>query len=488
MKLLSVLVLSFLAAILHAQNIQYVSGNIVQDTRWSGQIYIDGDVVVQKGVTLSIDSGSRIVFKARQDKLQSGSSTDRIEFVVLGKLLARGKPRNARIIFTSDATEPLMNDWHGIVLKNPNEPSLLQHCVIEYAYKGVTCYGSSPVIEESEIRFNYIAGVSCEVRANPIIRNCRIFGNDFAGINCELASSPVIENSWIIQNTNGVIVFDRSQPDLGRNPGVEGGSIGQNHIQNNFDYNIYNHSSMDIYAQNNSWNTTDEQLIRQSIYDRDKNPAYGRVLVSPIFRERQAIASSGFQQPQQQRSSFSPDPESQQIPLAQTPAGTDASPEPPPETTTPLESESVDTSGAGEESSAGIAETPLQTAAPETVFLIREVPATEVPQAEAEPEFQLEEPVIEGLLDAGKRQYIRKVAPEYPRIYQMTGYEGVVLMEVVVGRDGIVQSYRILRSDGEHFTRAAEEAIVKYRYKPGTFKNKPVSYVIVERFQFQLSK
>ena len=88
MKFGLMIFISFFAVNLHGQNISYLSGNISQDTRWSGQIYIDGDIVVQRGVTLSIESGSRIIFKAKQDKLKSGNSVDRIEFIILGRLLA----------------------------------------------------------------------------------------------------------------------------------------------------------------------------------------------------------------------------------------------------------------------------------------------------------------------------------------------------------------------------------------------------------------
>lgn len=499
MRLLTILTIFFLTFTLSAQDVQYFSGKIPNDTRWSGQIYIDGDVIVPKGVTLSIDSGSRIIFKAGQDKLRSGNVQDRIEFIILGKLLANGKPRNSKILFTSGAPEQQMNDWYGIVFKNLTDKSILQHCIIEYAYKGITCYGGSPLIEDCEVRFNYIAGISCEVRARPIIRNTTLFGNDFAGINCELASTPIIENCSILQNANGVMIFDRSQPDMGRNPRREEYSKGQNRIQNNFDYNIYNHSSNEIYAQNNIWNTNSESEIKQTVYDHDDNPSYGQVLVLPVFRTRQSIRRRPLAESQQR--------------TVPTPTMTTTSPELTAQTenspdtgSTNAGNEGIALGGQGNNSQENL-ETDLAAggsngtnheetndtqahqmipAVPETVFVVRETIPEDLLKEKEEDE--IVEPVIEGLLDSGQREYIRKVKPDYPKIYKMTGHEGVVFMEVIVGKDGTVQSYRVLRSDGEHFTLAAEEAIKKYRYKPGTFKGKPVSYRIIERFKFQLSK
>jgi len=117
------------------------------------------------------------------------------------------------------------------------------------------------------------------VRAKPIIRNCLILGNGVAGINCELGSEPLVEGNIINQNTNGIIIFDRSNPDIGHQPPEGNQSKGSNRIFNNFEYDIYNHSSMEIYAQNNLWNTEDVEEIRKRIFDREDNAAYGPVLL-----------------------------------------------------------------------------------------------------------------------------------------------------------------------------------------------------------------
>ena len=63
-----------------------------------------------------------------------------------------------------------------------------------------------------------------------------------------------------------------------------------------------------------------------------------------------------------------------------------------------------------------------------------------------------------------------------------------MLLEVVVALDGSVESYRILKSDGEFFADSAIDAIKKFKYKPGTFKGQPVRFQIVEPFVFRIEK
>lgn len=459
---------------LFSQSRTYISGPIQRNTEWAGDVYIDGDVIVQKGVVLSIQPGSRIIIKPNSDTQAGGQNPELTEIIVLGKIIARGRPQNGRIIFTSHAREPRMSDWYGISIKNLNEQSILEYCLIEYGYKGITCYGSSPVIQNSEVRFNYYAGISCEIRSRPEILHTTILGNDFAGLSCELASYPKVESCIITQNTNGVIAFDRSEPDLGHWNATPTESRGRNQIFNNFEYNIYNHAQVDMYAQNNMWNTRNLADIRLSIYDLDDNPGYGKVIFLPLFGQPAPLVRSEAPRVNEQ----SPAKQTTQPP--ETLLAGDALSQPPPDTATAPPPESIDTL-ASEIAREPIATQPVKV---ETVFVYKQ-PEVEKEPPKAEPAAP-QEPIIEGLLDGGSRQYLRRVKPSYPEIYRKTGKEGVVIMEVIVDEEGRVESYRILKSDGDLFSAEAAEAVQKFLYKPGTFKNRPVKFKVVERFKFKL--
>ncbi len=168
-------------------------------------------------------------------------------------------------------------------LKISMTKSVLQNCIVEYAYKGITCYGSSPIISGGEVRYNHNAGISCEVKAAPVITNVFLMGNGFAGINCELASAPIISACTISENIYGVIIFSKSVPDLGTIPLDGKKSKGENRITNNFEFDVYNHSNNPVNAQNNIWGVTNPREVSRVIYDKADNPSYGEVIYAPVF-------------------------------------------------------------------------------------------------------------------------------------------------------------------------------------------------------------
>lgn len=489
---------------------QAVQGTLSTDTRWYGEIQVKGDVTVPKGVTLSIDPGTRIVIDAKSDATKSGKDPKHVEITILGRILAEGTTNEGKIIFTSSASQPQMYDWYGIIIKNLTEPSRLKHCIIEYGYKGITCYGSSPEISNCEIRYNQYAGVSSEVRSNPVIRNSTLSGNEFAGLLCELASNPVVEKNVISQNLNGIVIFDRSQPDMGRLSAAENESVGENIILNNFETNIYNNSTVEIYAQNNIWNTTGEAQIQETVFDNAQNPSKGKVLFMPVFGGSAAAQKKILAQQEEEK-------KAEKEPSAEEPAAIAATTAvvAPQVNTTPAQNKPAENNTANNpagqvalespqlhvdstqylatnDNVAGTALIPAMTenptgnptavAQPETLYVYKEVPVEKVEKKEPE----IVEPVIEALLDQGRREYINRVSPEYPRMYMKTGFEGRVLLEVTVGRDGKVEDNRVLRSDGDLFTQSAMDAIKKYRYKTATYQGKPVKFKIVELFIFKL--
>lgn len=95
--------------------------------------------------------------------------------------------------------------------------------------------------------------------------------------------------------------------------------------------------------------------------------------------------------------------------------------------------------------------------------------------------------IIEGLLDKSRREYVHREPAKYPAIYQKIEREGKVILEAIVGYDGSIEDYKILKSDGNPFTHSAVKALKKFKFKPGTFQGKPVKFKIIERFDFKFS-
>jgi TonB family protein len=446
----------------------YISGEVQQNTSWRGEVFIDGDVIIPEGVTLTIEEGTKVYFKPKKDSQKGGKDKERSELLINGILQARSTNPLNPIIFSSASKNPQMNDWYGIIIKNFFNPSTLENCIVEFGYKGITCYGSSPVITGGEYKFNHNSGISCEVKSNPVISNSLIFGNGFAGINCELASNPIVSGCTISENNFGVIAFSKSSPDLGTVPFDDLKSKGENRLSNNFENDLYNHSNNTIYAQNNSWNSTRPPVIRRAVYDRSDNPAYGEVIIEPIYVEKAApyqIAALAVEE-------ISPDS---------------------------LLAEGAESDSLAEDTTLALAQ--LQTAEmtlqetrnpqenltriPEETMIASRETTPVIPEPTPEP--VIREPVLEAFLDKGRRQYEKRVTPRYPDIYRQTGTQGDVLIEVLVDRDGSIENYRVLKSDGDLFMEASLEALGKFQYKPGTISGKPVKFKIIERFRFTLN-
>jgi TonB family protein len=319
---------------------------------------------------------------------------------------------------------------------------------------------------------------------------------------------------------------------LGRQSAVEGESVGENIILNNFESNIYNHSTNDVFAQNNIWNAAEEVPIRSTIFDNVKNPAKGKVLFMPVFSESATAQSRLVQQNIEENTNI---PETKVKETAEVAATTSlVTTETVPSTvrnsTAPVNRQSNKPS-ANETSLRTVDRQPNKPSAnetsqkpklqnsqpqvdstrylaantavgtallqpvaqdtnppeaktqPETLIVFKEIP---VEKAIEKKEPEITEPVIEVLLDGGKRKYAHRQNPQYPKMYLKTGHQGRVLMEVTVDRRGLVEKYRPLRSDGDLFTDAAIEAVKRTRYKPGTYKGKPVKFKIVELYVFKL--
>ncbi|WP_425609081.1 energy transducer TonB [Synoicihabitans lomoniglobus] len=69
----------------------------------------------------------------------------------------------------------------------------------------------------------------------------------------------------------------------------------------------------------------------------------------------------------------------------------------------------------------------------------------------------------------------RQPAPFYPRNLRNEGVTGIVFVQLIVGMDGRVSSARAVRANREEFARAAEQAVVKWLFKPGTVDGKRVA-------------
>jgi TonB family protein len=75
--------------------------------------------------------------------------------------------------------------------------------------------------------------------------------------------------------------------------------------------------------------------------------------------------------------------------------------------------------------------------------------------------------------------------PAYPEAAKAEGIQGPVVMEAVISKSGTVDHVRVI--EGDHQLRsAAEEAVLKWRYRPYLVNGQPVDVATQVRVDFRL--
>jgi hypothetical protein len=85
------------------------------------------------------------------------------------------------ITFTSYEHEPQTGDWSGIEFTPLSSGSEINHCVIEFAARGVACYAADLTIVDSVVEDNG-QGIYVGINAAPVISGVTAVNNTQYGI------------------------------------------------------------------------------------------------------------------------------------------------------------------------------------------------------------------------------------------------------------------------------------------------------------------
>lgn len=83
--------------------------------------------------------------------------------------------------------------------------------------------------------------------------------------------------------------------------------------------------------------------------------------------------------------------------------------------------------------------------------------------------------IVPHLLDHEPRARVR-VPPEYPHEMKRLGVEGEVEVAFVVAADGSVREAQVTRSSGREFEAAAVRAVLRWKFEPGRYRGRAVSF------------
>jgi protein TonB len=87
--------------------------------------------------------------------------------------------------------------------------------------------------------------------------------------------------------------------------------------------------------------------------------------------------------------------------------------------------------------------------------------------------------------DVRPPELVTKVQPEYPEVARRARAEGKVILEIVVNRNGEVESAKVLKSH-PLFDQAAIDAVKKWKYNPALQSGRPVKVYITVVVDFKL--
>ena len=246
------------------------AGSLAKDATWSGTVKVEGQLVVEKGATLTLKPGTRVEFvPGKMDEEGLADSG----LVVKGAIVAKGLP-GSRITFTSGAVRKRPGDWGEVKLLS-SEGSAFDNCDFMFGGWGLHVHDSTLTISGCTFTnelYGGIRGIGGEVE----ITGCTITGLE-VGIRY-WKGAPSIHHNTITGNRTGIFL----RQDTGS------ASIYFNNIYGNSEYDMKLGDSHkdDVDARRNWWGTREVSYIRKKIYDKDRDGYIGRVNIEPVLDRR----------------------------------------------------------------------------------------------------------------------------------------------------------------------------------------------------------
>ncbi len=170
-------------------------GMLAENETWSGDVLVTESVIVPEGVTLTIEPGTKVMFKNyrgyKEPEKRLGLEING------GTLLAIGKPDN-QIWFTSDAEDPINGDWWEIFLRNTTT-SKLDYVIVEFNQLGISQFDSKVPITNSIVRWTNSEGLYAE-KSSPVFKNNTLYENGYHEIALEHYNRDAIIKNNIFKN------------------------------------------------------------------------------------------------------------------------------------------------------------------------------------------------------------------------------------------------------------------------------------------------
>ena len=194
------------------------SGLISKSEIWQGNIWIESDILIPKGVTVRVKPGCRIKFASKIKKnygfkerptdfrtcdhhlgwLDEGLNLEKCLIFVEGAFCIRGTNKNMVVIGNKE--------WEGAIVFLSGIKSKITNCLIKNAFYAVLSYGDSKVNISNTIFEDNSFGYA-NMSQNNVKNN--VFRNNMLGIACLWAKKIVVSGNTIENNIlRGMVCYE----------------------------------------------------------------------------------------------------------------------------------------------------------------------------------------------------------------------------------------------------------------------------------------
>jgi hypothetical protein len=157
-----------------------ISGPVIADQTWSGNIELTGDVVVEAGNTLTIAAGTSVTARTLADDRLGGEDTSRVELIVQGNLVTQGTG-GSPVSLTSTRPTPEKRDWYGIRFESISDASLndMDWTSVEAGWHGIEFRDTFSTLDEVSCNNNHGNGLSLSSSSAAFPATAAITGGSF---------------------------------------------------------------------------------------------------------------------------------------------------------------------------------------------------------------------------------------------------------------------------------------------------------------------
>jgi periplasmic protein TonB len=82
---------------------------------------------------------------------------------------------------------------------------------------------------------------------------------------------------------------------------------------------------------------------------------------------------------------------------------------------------------------------------------------------------------------------ISRVEPTYPEVARKARISGIVIVECIIDKNGVVRDVKVLKPLPFGLDQAAAAAVQKWRFRPGTLNGQPVDVIFNLTVNFKLN-